>query len=219
MFNAVKIASFTALTCFCGPAFAQDLELSFYSGWQTAPHSEVSGTRPDGTDFNETFGWEGKSLSAPPYYGARVTWWRSEKLGFGLELTHAKVYGNQDDMTDAGFERFEMTDGLNIVTLNTMHRWTDTAMPVQPYLGAGLGLAIPHVDVVAAGGGKTFGYQVTGPAARVIAGASYQLGESWSVFGEYQGTYSSHEATLEPEGDFETGIITNAVNLGVSFGF
>ncbi len=53
------------------PALAEDVQLSIYGGYQTAPHSGV--TTSDGTHF--TAGWEGKSFASPPYYGGRATWW------------------------------------------------------------------------------------------------------------------------------------------------
>ena len=69
------------------PLAAQaEVELSFYGGWQTAPHSAVTiggdAVVPD-SDF--TAGWDGRSFAAPPYYGVRATWWRSETFGFGLD--------------------------------------------------------------------------------------------------------------------------------------
>ncbi|SFR08420.1 outer membrane protein [Poseidonocella sedimentorum] len=196
-----------------------DLELSIYSGMQTAPHSRIEGDYPGGGDIDSLIGWEGRSFEAPPYYGLRATWWRSERIGYGVEFTHAKTYAPDDEKAEAGFDRLEFTDGLNLLTLNAHRRWPDRFGAVTPYVGGGLGLAIPHVDVETTAGDKTFGYQVTGPAARLTAGASYAIGESTSLFGEYQFTYSSNTADLDGGGELKTDIITNALNLGVSFSF
>ena len=49
---------------------------------------------------------------------------------------------------------------------------------LTPYVGGGLGLAIPHVEVTNRTS-ETFGYQVTGPAATWIAGASYLINDKW----------------------------------------
>lgn len=201
------------------PASAE-MELSIYGGSQSSPHSRVSGSYPGtGARYNALIGWEGKSFAPPPYYGARATWWRRPDLGFGIELTHAKTYAPDAERRALGFNRLEFTDGHNIVTFNVMKRWNDRFGSFTPYVGAGIGLAIPHVDVTSANGFRSFGYQVTGPAARLTAGAKYDLSDSWALFGEYQFTYSSNKASLPAGGSLNTDIITNAINVGVSFSF
>ena len=57
------------------PTFGSaQVELSFYGGAQSAPASDVvirgDGTIPD-LDFSQS--WEGRSASAPIYYGIRAT--------------------------------------------------------------------------------------------------------------------------------------------------
>ena len=199
---------------------ASEIELSLYGGSQSSPHSRVSGTYPgSGAAYNGLIGWEGRSFDPPPYYGARATWWARPDLGFGIELTHAKVYAPVAERAALGFTRMEMTDGHNILTLNVTKRWKDRFGPVTPYVGAGIGVAIPHVDVTSANGFRTYGYQFTGPAMRLTAGAKYDLTDRWALFGEYQFTYSSNSADLVGGGTFNTDIITNAVNFGVSFSF
>ena len=56
-------------------------------------------------------------------------------------------------------------------------------------------------------------------AARVTAGAKYEINEKWSVFGEYQFTASQNKADLTGGGSMETRIFTNALNVGVGFSF
>lgn len=198
------------------PAWAQ-VELSAYGGYQTSPDSRVHGTDPGGAGaFDEVFGWKGRSLDAPPYYGFRATHWQDTGFGYGLEFTHAKVYADDASRARAGFERFEMTDGLNLVTLNAMYRWDDLGHRWTPYIGAGFGIAVPHVDVQSPAG-RTFGYQATGPVGRVVGGVSYRLADAWTVFTEYEGSYSTHDVDLDSGGGFRTDIITNAVNFGVSY--
>ena len=194
-------------------------ELSVYTGIQEAPHSRVRGTDPGGVGaFNFLSTWEGRSFQAPPHYGFRYTYWTSERLGFGVDFNHTKVYADDATRTANGFTNLEFTDGLNILTANAFYRWPDALGSVTPYVGAGVGLAIPHVDVETAGG-KTFEYQVTGPAAMWAIGAKYNFNERWGVFGEYKGTYSQNKATLSNGGSLETNIITNAVNIGISLSF
>ena len=204
-------------------ASAQGLELGFYGGLQSAPHSTVTVTGDSVVADREfTAGWEGRSLEAPPYYGIRGTWWRGENLGFGVDFTHSKVYADGETLAETGYQRLEFSDGLNIVTMNAYYRWPEAMGSLTPYVGGGLGVAYPHVELsqtTDAGESETFGYQMTGPAVALIAGVSVPITEDWSVFGEYKGTYSMNEADLDTGGTLETDIITNAVNLGVSFSF
>ena len=212
-------AALAATLVFSAPARAE-VELSFYSGFQTAPHSRVEGDY-DGADFSFLSEWEGRSFEAPPYYGIRATWWRNENWGFGGEFTHTKVYASEDTLDDNGFDNLELTDGLNIITANVLYRWPGQLVKgkLTPYVGGGLGIAVPHVDITPTGGEETFEYQLTGPAARWLAGASYAINDRWSVFGEYQGTYSSNKGDLEGGGEWESDIVTNAINFGVSYSF
>jgi lipid A oxidase len=200
-------------------AAAAEVELSAYGGFQSAPHSGVSiSGSPSISDDDFTAGWEGRSGDAPPYYGFRATWWRSATLGFGLEINHAKVYADDETLDASGLSRLEFSDGLNILTLNVFRRWPDALGAMTPYVGGGVGVAVPHVEVTG-GTSETFEYQLTGPAVAFVAGASYPISDRWAVFGEYKGTYSMNDADLDGGGSLETDIVTNAFNLGVSFDF
>jgi lipid A oxidase len=202
------------------PASARaEVEFSVYGGWQGAPHSDVS-VRGDSDlpDADFTAGWEGRSLDLPPYYGLRATWWRNERFGLGVDLNHAKVYADAETLAESGYEHFEFSDGLNILTLNAYRRWENALGRLTPYLGGGVGVAVPHVEVND-DGNQTWGYQLTGPAVAWMAGVSYPLSDRFSVFGEYKGTFSVNEAELDGGGTLSTDIITNALNLGVSFNF
>ena len=199
------------------PASANaDVELSFYGGLQSAQPSDVSVYDANGTD-TDLVQWEGKSFSAPPYYGIRATIWSSSEFGYGLDFTHNKIYPKSLPM---GYDRLEFTDGLNTLTVNAYRRWRNGIAGLTPYVGGGIGLAIPYVEVVRnAVNSETFEYQVTGPAVTLIAGASYPINDKWSVFGEYKSTYSQNKADLDDGSTLETNIVTNAVNLGLSFRF
>lgn len=201
------------------PATAMaETELSFYTGYQTAPHSVVRGTggTVDGDEFS--VGWDGRSFEMPPYYGLRATWWRSDTFGWGVELNHAKVYAPDDVLTSEGYDRLEFTDGLNLVTVNAYRRWPSAWGDFTPYVGGGAGLSVPHVDIEK-DGTKVFEYQITGPAVVWVAGASYPINDDWSVFGEYKGSYSMNTIDMGDGGEIKTDIVTNALNLGVSFSF
>ncbi|MCO4847302.1 MAG: lipid A oxidase, partial [Yoonia sp.] len=144
---------FICLSMLMLPATAMaEVELSFYGGLQSAQPSDV-------TTFGETNNvvWEGKSFDAPPYYGIRATIWSSSEFGYGLDFTHNKIYPKT---LPTGYERLEFTDGLNTLTVNAYRRWENAVGDLTPYVGGGLGLAIPHVEVTH-GESETFGYQVT----------------------------------------------------------
>lgn len=215
-----RTALLLALSAPMLPASAQaETELSFYLGAQTAPHSRVEGSDTTGP-FNFLAEWEGRSGEAPPYYGVRVTFWQTENYGYGFELNHAKVYLDDAQMAAEGFDNFELSDGLNIITANAFYRWPGQwgGGALTPYVGGGVGIAVPHVDVER-NGQKTFEYQFTGPAVAWMAGVSYDFNATWGVFAEYKGTFSSNDADLTGGGSFTSDIVTNAVNLGVSFNF
>lgn len=192
------------------PAVAE-IELSVYGGNQTAADGSLidsAGSRP--------VLWAGRSLEMPPYWGVRLVWWTSRGLGFGPEINHAKVYA--DNRAELGYERLEFTDGLNIVTFNLWKRW-DGRGRLTPYAGVGLGLSIPHVDVQPSGEAHTFGYQVTGPAAQMVAGLSWRLNDRWSLFGEWKATWSDNKAQLDSGGTLEAKVRTQAINLGFGLRF
>ena len=212
-----------ALLAAAQPALAE-VELSFYSGPQSAPHSDVTISGDSGVaDRDFTAGWEGHSFTAPIHAGARLTWWRGGgDLGFGVEVNHAKIYADDETLEETGLDRLEFTDGLNIVTANVMRRFPDALdgrlARVTPYVGGGLGVAVPHVEVYE-GDARTFEYQLAGPAGALMVGAQVALTERWSVFGEYKATYSVNEGDLDGGGTIETNVLTNALNVGVSYRF
>lgn len=202
------------------PALGGDFELSVYGGVQGASHTTVSGNDPAGVgNFSFSAGWDGNSFEAPPYYGIRGTWWRDETLGFSLDFTHSKAYANDETLASSGFQVLEFTDGINTLTVNALRRfpgdrrWT-------PYVGGGVGIAVPNVEVqTQAGAPLTFEYQYGGVVAQLQTGVTYELNENWSVFGEYQFNYIDLNVDLNGGGSLSTDLVTNAINIGAGFSF
>ncbi|MBP1850486.1 outer membrane protein [Rhizobium halophytocola] len=198
------------------PAARAEMAISAYGGVQSAPHSHVD--LSDGPDF--TAGWEGKSFAAPPYYGVRATWWMEDlghpNLGLSLDYTHDKVYADDETLSKSGFSHFEFTDGLNLLTLNALYRMPIDGTKFVPYVGAGAGINVPHVEV-ARGSGTTFEYQFGGPTVQAQAGVAYQFTDHLAAFAEYKGNYSWVDVDIDNGASLKTNIMTNAINVGVTF--
>lgn len=217
-----------------GALFAQsaaaELELSFYLGIQGVQDSTASGFLPDGTPFSRSIDWEGRSFEAPFYYGGRVIWWLDNDIGFGIEGTHTKAYAPDAEAASIGLARFELSDGHNIFTANIMKRWPGAFANgvFTPYVGGGIGIAVPHVDAQPFGSSnRTYDFEATGPALRGLAGLKYDITEDWALFGEYQFTWSDNEITIDADplvpgqaaGQLNTDLVTHAFNFGISYTF
>ncbi|MDO5758428.1 MAG: outer membrane beta-barrel protein [Rhodobacterales bacterium] len=225
MIRILSTAAATALLL-ASPA-AAELELSFYLGAQTANDSNASGYLPSGATFSRNVDWGGKSFDSPFYYGGRAIWWTHSDLGFGIEGTHVKAYASGSDMAAIGVDRLEFTDGHNIITANVMKRFPGALKggSFTPYVGAGIGVAVPHVDILPIGASnRTHDYELTGLALRGIAGMKYAINEDWALFAEYQITWSDNDATIDGDpgqrnGKLRTELTTHAINVGISYSF
>ena len=215
-----KPAAAALTLCIC-LAIADDasaeMAISAYGGLQGATGSNV--TTSDGADFDPN--WSGKSFQNPPYYGIRGTWWLDElnhpNWGISLDYTHAKVYGDLGNTP--GWTHFEFTDGLNLLTANALYRFQDPTRRWTPYVGAGVGIDVAHVEVTRPSG-LTFHYQFGGVALQAQAGVSYRISKHWETFAEYKGNYSFVNNVSIDSGDtLKTRIFTNAIDFGVSFKF
>ena len=236
---AAILVSLAGAAVLCKPARAES-EFSAYTGFNFAHPSDVQLQRPGGT--NVTFfdvGWDGKSLSQqPPYYGLRYTYWLNpaSPWGFGVDYTHAKVYARLGSTVGANgnlngtavpanvrlgsvFSQLEFTDGLNLLTAHAFYRfWAGSR--IRPFVGASLGVSIPHVEVFMPGHPNTFRYEATGLAAKLHAGVSVTVYQIWSVFGEYQFSYAQvDKASLVGGGTLSTNLLNHHVNLGLSYSF
>ncbi|MBV2184440.1 MAG: porin family protein [Rhizobium sp.] len=193
-----------------------EMAISVYGGFQSAPHSDVDVS--DEPDF--TAGWEGRSFEMPPYYGVRGTWWMEEmgqpNLGVSLDFTHAKVYADDDTLAATGWDHFEFSDGINLLTLNALYRMPIEGTKFVPYAGIGAGINVPHVEVTRASG-TTFEYQLGGATVQAQAGIAYQFNDNWSTFLEYKGNYSWVDVDIDSGATLKTDIMTNAINAGISF--
>jgi lipid A oxidase len=201
------------------PALA-DPVISVYGGVQSATDSDVDTT--DGVHFSAD--WQGKSFSNPPYWGVRGAYWLDDfgydAFGVSLDYSHTKVYAGKSTLRNEtpGWTHLEFTDGLNLVTLNALYRFQDNGRAWTPYIGAGAGVNIPHVEVIRPSG-KTWDYQLGGVTAQALAGVDYKVTEHISVFTEYKFDYSHVDVDIDSGAGLKTNILSNAVNFGLSYRF
>lgn len=193
-------------------AARSEIELSVYGGPQWAQ----PGTIRSATLGDDLVRWDSQPFEIPPYYGLRAAWWPDRERGFGFTFTHAKAFA--DDPEKYGYQELNFSHGLNFLTADLWHRF-QTRGRMTPYVGAGVGIVIPHVEVQPVGQAATAAYQIGGPAVSLMVGASMPLGKSWSVFTEYKATYSRLDAELETGDRLKTDFLTHAVNIGLSWRF
>lgn len=193
-------------------------ELSFYGSAQTPAPGLVSGSDPGGLgDYSFVAGWKRLTEASDLQFGIRLTWWASDAVGWGLDMSHMPVRADAETLSAHGLTSLGFGNGSNTITLNTWRRW-NSGGNINPYVGAGVGISLPRVEFESAGG-RTSQFEVAGPAIQLYAGASYALNDRLSVFGEYKGSFSSSKARLANGGTFNTDTLDSAVNIGVSLGF
>jgi lipid A oxidase len=214
----LAILKAVALLIFTATAVHAQAELSFYGGRQTVANSAVSGNEPGGLGaFDFLAKWEDIATDPRSRFGLRLTWWQNETLGWGVDFDQMPVRADTVTLAANGLSELEFGNGSSQLTLNAYRRWYDGATLV-PYVGAGIGVAIPRVGFDA-GSGRTSQLQLSGPVVQWLAGASYPLGGRWSVFGEYKGSFSANRAKLNGGGVLNTNILQGALNVGMSLGF
>jgi lipid A oxidase len=218
----------TNLSLFIGKAFTND--------------SDVRIRQSNNTSLTfHGVSWSDESFVNPIYYGGRVTHYfkRAPDWGVAVDFFHYKVLsdtnavlpvtGTRDGAPVSGNERFgdtiqrfDMTHGVNYLTLNAVHRWrlrpTGDAFRngrLQPYVGLGMGAVIPHVEARVNGVFKG-NYQVRGPGFQFFGGASYGLTRRWSMFAEYKFTHTTLTVDI-PGGDARTTLNTHHLVLGGSY--
>lgn len=220
-----------------------ELEISGYLGKADTPSADVKLAEPGGTDLTfHDVSWDDDSFGTAPYYGIRGTWWfeRHPNWGLAVDFTHAKMLAHLNDTvsvtgTRAGtpvagperlgdtFDVLEFSDGHNLLTVNGLRRWFFEGAPdgtflsrLQPYVGVGAGLAIPHVEVTTVSG-RTFEFQVTGFAAQGLAGLSYEVFKNVSIFTEYKLSWADLDSDLAPGGTLQVRPWTHHLVFGASY--
>jgi lipid A oxidase len=173
-----------------------------------------------------SLGWDGDSFEMPPYWGLRGTYWLNKGPGWGIALdyAHTKAVADLNFKTDPDFTHLEFTDGNNLLMVDLLYRFSPVMNgTLVPYVGAGAGVTIPHVEVTFAhdnvGDPRTFEYQCCGPAAQILAGLEYKLNDSWSLFTEARLSYSHIDADLADGGSLKTDLWSPQIAVGLSYRF
>ena len=226
------------------PALAAgEFVASLYGGKAWVSNTDLTLHQPGGTDL--TFGnvaWDDDSLEPPVYWGVRLTWWQARSAagwGGALDFTHAKATANLDQTVHVSgtrggapvnadeplgntFSTLAFSLGLNIFTANALYRWSPWRAgewgEVRPYVGAGLGIVWPHVEV-GIGGQTTSAYSVAGPAYQGLAGLDFKASEKWSVFIEYKLSRAEINADIAGGGSVEFKPWMQHAVLGAAYRF
>ena len=212
---SLGLAAASALI-FAAPAKAEPT-VSVYGGASFSPHAGVDFDPGDGIQRRVTPKWDAKNFEMPPYYGVRATWWLESmpQIGLAVDFTHAKAAA---EPLPRPFTVLEFTDGVNFLTANLIYRHQMEGR-FTPYIGAGAGLAIPHVEATIPGFTQTAEYQITGIAAQAFIGVDTKITDNWSVFGEYKAGYAQIDADLQGGGNLDTHVISHQFLVGVTFRF
>lgn len=158
--------------------------------------------------------WRGKPFDDPIYYGVRVArWFPRSSFGAMLDFTHSKAYAPLDQQAKLSgskdgqplppaaaigdlFHHLEFTHGHNMLTLNLLRRLPSIGSLVSPYIGVGLGVALPHTEVQLKGTpGRTYAYEYAGPAAQLLIGIEIRV-PRLSYFVEYKFTVAPYRVPL-----------------------
>ena len=225
IFHCKKFAIYAAVIFFPMNSIAGTYEFSIYGGMNQPAHSSVKFSNASASyGVNDgsysTDGWKGKSFESPVYYGLRLDYWFDNKpWGVGVDFNHSKVV---PEKLPAGLRRLEFTDGLNTLTLTGLYKFNNkTFFNTQPYIGVGIGISYPHVEITgtASSNGRTYEYQTTGIAYQILGGLKFSLYENWGGFAEYRLTFTPLEADLNGGGKFESDINNSQLSLGITYKF
>jgi lipid A oxidase len=223
-----------------GPGGARaETTLTFYLGLSLTHDSDVRVRLRDGTDLKyRGISWASRSFQLPFYYGLQLTHHFEPRRDWGVRLDffHDKAYADAEmpvpvTGTRAGgrveateplsttVQGFNMSHGTNYLTLNVLRRWNTCPEPgctgkLQPYVGAGAGLMIPHVEATV-GEASVGEYQLTGPAFQLLGGLAWPFASRLSLMGEYRVTRGAAGVSI-PGGTLDTTLYTHHFVAGPS---
>ncbi|HEX2840599.1 hypothetical protein [Hyphomicrobium sp.] len=187
-----------------------------FAGYGGVPYtypSDVTIRKTGVHDFTvKDVDWEGKPFVNPIYYGARIVRYGG-RTGAMLDFTHSKTIAKLDEeksftgTLDGApaperavlrniFRKLEASHGHNMLTLNGLLRLPSFSVRVQPYVGLGAGVSLPHSEVqLAKSDARTYEYQVAGPVGQALFGIELRTARM-SYFLEYKFTFAPYQMPL-----------------------
>lgn len=219
-----------------------ELQIAGYTGDAITPDKDLRLRSPGGTDLTfHNAKFESKSFELPPYWGIRGTYFlpKNPRWGFAIDYTHAKLYMDEDQIVNVSGTRngvpvngsqpirndidgFELTNGLNYLTANVVHRWFPRCQRdcsfvgrLQPYVGLGAGIAIPHVETTI-NGTRVHEYQEVGPTVGGFVGTHVDLSQAFGAFLEYKVNYGKLDIDVGGGSRLELEPWTHALNVGLT---
>ena len=200
---------------------AKDTRIGAYGGVTYTHPSDVTITNPGRTDMTvKDVNWIGMPFKSPIYYGVRVQRLApNASFGTMVDFTHAKAIAvNAQEATFEGtrdgkplpakarigdtFRHLEFSHGHNMLTWNGLFRMPAFWSKVRPYVGAGVGITLPHTEIgFRDQNARTYEYQYAGLVGQVLGGVEINLGRTTAFF-EYKFSYSPYDVPLshEPRG-------------------
>ena len=193
-----------------------------YGGIQDVSSSKVKTFTDNGTSLDFDAVWEGKSLSMPPYWGIRASFWDTSSTAWEIDFVHSKAYATSSTLTDNGLEHFQFTDGVNVLSLSRIWQSENQskARNLSPYIGVGGGVNLPYVEIIKTTTpsiARTMGYQFGGFSSQIQAGVRYPINSNLNAIFEYKITYVALDAETSASKSLKTNLITNTINIGVEF--
>ncbi|MFL5340637.1 MAG: outer membrane protein [Gemmataceae bacterium] len=184
-------------------------QIAGFLGTSATQHSDVRVIQGNSDLTYRGVSWRTEPFGAPPYYGFQLGYFLDAfpSLGIVGDYTHNKMIANLDqpvpvvggrnglpvndvERMDATFTRMQFTDGLNTLTWSLVYRLQALqSIKLQPYVGAGLGLAFPDVETQFVGQPLLKQYEWRGPALHALAGVNYSLFQNAALFAEYKFDY------------------------------
>ncbi len=221
-----------------------EFDLSIFTGVALSQDSDLDLHQTGGTDltFHEA-SFEGRDFETPPFYGARLLYFlpNESHWGFGAEFFHIKLYAQTGDTVhvtgtrnglgvddnepiENTVQQFSLSHGLNYALADVVYRWQpgergeDFLGHLQPYVGLGIGAAIPHVESEVNGNFHEE-YQFHGPGVQALAGVNVNLTKHWGLLFEYKFTYANLDSLEIPNGSIEITPLTHNIVAGLTFSF
>ncbi|HYD94995.1 MAG TPA: outer membrane beta-barrel protein [Noviherbaspirillum sp.] len=224
------------------PAAQAETLFSVYTGSSYTRDSTLHLSQPAaGTGLDlDGVAWDADPFKPAPYYGLRVTHFYDDHPNWGaaLEFTHYKMYAKTGETVTASgtwrgapangavpmeryVQRFEMSHGVNMLSINGVYRWLDTGLAagrLEPYAGAGLAYYLPHAESTVGNVQHATGYDGAGFGLHLFAGARYLLTERIGAFAELKFDGGNAKVGIA-DGNAETRVRSFHAVAGVSFRF